>query len=106
MRILAILAPERSAALPDVPTMAEAGLGGVEVPTWQGIYTTAKAPAAARARLATDIATAIARPEMRVEFERRMLAVEGASPQALATTITHELAVWSALVEEYKLTTD
>lgn len=106
LRILATLAPERSAALPDVPTMAEAGMGGVDVPTWQGIYTTAKAPAAIRARLAVDIAAAVARPEMRVEFERRMLAVEGASPQALATTITHELAVWSALVDEYKLTPD
>jgi tripartite-type tricarboxylate transporter receptor subunit TctC len=106
LRILATLAPERSAALPDVPTMAEAGMGGVDVPTWQGVYTTAKVPAATRARLAADIAAVVARPETRVEFERRMLAVEGASPQALAATITHELTVWSALIDEYKLTAD
>jgi hypothetical protein len=43
---------------------------------------------------------------VRVEFERRMLAVEGASPQELAATVTRELAVWSALVDEYKLTAD
>lgn len=106
LRILATLAPERSAALPDVPTMAEAGMGGVDVPTWQGVYTAAKVPAATRARLASDIATLVARPEMRAELERRMLAVEGASPQALAATITQELAVWSALIDEYKLTAD
>lgn len=106
LRILATLAPERNAALPDVPTMAEAGLPGVEVPTWQGLYTAAKVPQALRARLASDIAAAVARPEMRAEFDRRMLAVEGASPQDLATTITRELAVWAAVVDEYKLTAD
>lgn len=106
LRILATLTPERSASLPDVPTMAEAGMGVVDVPTWQGVYTNAKVPAAIRARLSADIAAAVARPEMRVELERRMLAVEGASPQALAATITHELAVWSALIDEYKLNAD
>lgn len=106
LRILAVLAPQRSGALPDVPTMAEAGMGGVEVPTWQGLYTVAKVPPALRARLATDIAAAVARPEMRAELERRMLAVEGATPQELAATIARELAVWSALVDEYKLTAE
>ena len=43
---------------------------------------------------------------MRAEFDRRMLVVEGASPQDLATTITRELAVWAAVVDEYKLTAD
>lgn len=86
--------------------MAEAGMGGVAVPTWQGVYTAAKAPEAARGRLAADIAAAVARPEMRSELERRMLAPESATPQDLASTITRELAVWSALVDEYKLTAD
>jgi tripartite-type tricarboxylate transporter receptor subunit TctC len=106
LRILATLAPERSAALPDVPTMVEAGMGGVDVPTWQGVYSAAKVPPAIRARLAAEISAALARPEIRVEFERRMLTVEGASPQELAATITRELALWSALVDEYKLNAD
>lgn len=106
LRILVTLAPERSAALPDVPTIAEAGMAAVDVPTWQGLYAAAKVPAAVRARLAADIAAAVARPDLRAEFERRMVAVDGASPQAVATTITHELAMWSALIEEYKLTAD
>lgn len=106
LRILATLAPERSPALPDVPTMTEAGMDGVEVPTWQGLYAAANVPPAVRARLASDVAAVVAKPEVRAEFERRMLAVEGASPQELAATITRELAVWSALVDEYKLTAD
>jgi tripartite-type tricarboxylate transporter receptor subunit TctC len=106
LRILATLAPERSTALPDVPTMAEAGMSAVDVPTWQGVYTSAKVPPAVRARLGADIAAAMARPEMRAELERRMLAVEIASPQDLTATIARELVVWSALVDEYKLSAD
>lgn len=106
LRILATLTPERHAALPEVPTMAEAGLPGVEVPTWQGLYTAAKVPQPLRARLAADIAAAVARPEMRAEFDRRMLVVESASAQDLATTVTRELAVWAAVIDEYKLTAD
>ncbi|NCT85349.1 MAG: tripartite tricarboxylate transporter substrate binding protein [Comamonadaceae bacterium] len=106
LRVLAVLDPERSAALPDVPTMAEVGMGAVSVPTWQGVYTVAKVPEAVRARLAADIAAAVARPELRSEFERRMLAPEGATPKELTATITRELAVWSALVDAYKLTAD
>ena len=106
LRVLAILAPERSASLPDVPTMTEAGLGAVDVPTWQGLYVAAKVPPAIRAKLATDIAAVMVKSEVRVEFERRLLAVESASPQELSATITRELAVWSALVDEYKLTAD
>jgi tripartite-type tricarboxylate transporter receptor subunit TctC len=106
LRIVATLSPERSAAMPDVPTMAQAGMGSVDVPTWQGLYTSAKVPAALRARLASEVAVAVSRPDLRAEFERRMLAVEGASPQELAATIARELVTWAALVDEYKLTAD
>lgn len=106
LRILAVLDPERSAALPEVPTLAEAGMGAVSVPTWQGVYTAAKVPEAVRARLAADLAAAVARPEMRSELERRMLVAESATPKDLASTIARELAIWSALVDEYRLIFD
>ncbi len=106
LRILATLAAERNAALPEVPTMAEAGWPAVEVPTWQGLYVAAKVPPAIRTRLATEIAAVVARPELRAEFERRMLAAEAASPQDLAALIARELAAWAAVIDEYKLTAD
>lgn len=106
VRILATLTPKRNTALPEAPTMGEAGLPGVDVPTWQGLYAAAKVPPAVRARLATEIAAAVARPDLRAEFERRMVAVEGASPQELAATMTRELAAWTAVIDDYKLTAD
>jgi len=106
LRLLATLTPERSAALPELPTMNEAGLPGVEVPTWQGVYAAAKVPPAIRARLATELTAAVSKPELRAEFERRLLAVEQATPQDLAATITRDLAVWAAVIDEHKLTAD
>lgn len=106
LRILATLAPQRNPHLPEVPTMAELGMAGVDVPGWQGLYTAAQVPAATRARLASEVAAAVARPELGAEFERRMLAVETATPQELGAVIQRELAVWQAVVEEYQLSAD
>lgn len=106
LRILATLAPHRSATLPDVPTMAEAGLARVDVPTWQGLYVAAKVPQELRNHLAAEVSAIAVRPELRSEFDRRMLAAEAGSPQELAATIAKELPEWAAVIDEYKLTAD
>ncbi|MDQ6683942.1 MAG: tripartite tricarboxylate transporter substrate binding protein, partial [Pseudomonadota bacterium] len=103
VRVLATILPQRSSVLPDVPTMAEAGYPTVSVPTWQAIFAPAKTPEAVVARLAGDLATVITRPNVRAEFERRAIVVEGASPQELAATITREQAAWNSLIAEYKI---
>lgn len=106
LRILAVLAPERSAALPDVPTMSEAGFAGVSVPTWQALYVSARVDPARQLRLAQAVAAAASRPETRAELDRRLLVAETASPQELASTIARELAEWKSLIHEYKLTVE
>lgn len=106
VRILATLAPSRNPAWPEAPTMAETGLPGVNVPTWQGLFVAAKVPPAVQVRLASEIAAAVARPELRAEFDRRMVAIEAASPQELAASMTRELAAWAAVIDDYKLTVD
>ncbi len=106
LRLLATLTPERHSTLPEVPTLTEAGLTGVDVPTWQGVYTAAKVPAEVRARLAKELAAAAMRPDVRAEFERRLIAVESSSAQELAATVSRELVTWAAVIEEYKLTAD
>lgn len=106
LRLLAVLAPERSAAMPEVPTMREAGFAAVYVPTWQALYVSSRASAGTRERLAAAVAAAAARPEFRAELDKRLLAAESASPQELSATIASELAAWSSLIDEYKLTAD
>lgn len=106
LRLLAVLAPERSAVLPEVPTMREAGYAAVSVPTWQALYVSSRASAGTKERLAAAVAAAASRPEFRAELDKRMLAAESASPQDLSATMTSELAAWSSLVDDYKLTAD
>lgn len=104
LRILAVLAPERSAAMPDVPTMREAGFSAVSVPTWQALYVPVRVDPARQLRLAQAVAAVALRTDTRAELDRRLLAAEVASPQELASTIARELAEWRALIDEYKLT--
>lgn len=106
LRVLATLLPQRSAVLPEVPTLAEAGYAGVTVPTWQSVFVRAGTPAAVVERLAGGIDTMLARPEVRAEFERRLVFVEQAMPQELGATVKQDQAAWSALIAEYKLGTE
>lgn len=106
LRLLAVLAPERSAGLPEVPTMREAGYAAVSVPTWQALYVSARTSAGAKARLAAAVAGVATRPEFRAELDKRMLAVESTSAPELSATIDSELASWSSLIDEYKLTAE
>jgi tripartite-type tricarboxylate transporter receptor subunit TctC len=106
LRLLAVLAPERSAAFPDVPTMREAGYAGVAVPTWQALYVSTRVVADRQQQLARAVADAASRPDMKAELNRRLLVAESGSPEELSATISRELAAWSSLIDEYKLTAD
>lgn len=103
LRVLATLLPERSPALPDVPTMAEAGFPAVSVPTWQALFVPAATPRAAIDRLAAGVNRVMARPDVRANLERRAIFVERADPQELAATVRQELVSWRRLVDEFQL---
>jgi len=104
VRVLATLLPQRSSALPDTPTLAEAGYHGISVPTWQSIFVPAKTPHTVVSLLETKLMAVMARPEVRAEIEQRAIFVEPSTSQALAATVEQEQAAWSKLIAEYKLT--
>jgi tripartite-type tricarboxylate transporter receptor subunit TctC len=106
LRVLATLLPRRSAALPDVPTLAEAGYAEVAVPTWQSLFVPGKTPAAVTERLAREVAQVMGRPEVQADLERRALFPEPPSASELAATVVREQTMWAGLIAEYKLTTD
>jgi tripartite-type tricarboxylate transporter receptor subunit TctC len=106
LRLLAVIGAERSAALPEVPTVAEAGFPGVAVPTWQALYVPARVDGARQAKLAQAVQAVAARADVKAELGRRLLATEVASPQELAATIRRELADWAVLIDEYRLSAD
>jgi tripartite-type tricarboxylate transporter receptor subunit TctC len=69
---------KRSPLLPEVPTIAEAGVGGFDYTIWSGVWTPVGTPAGVVDKLAKDIARALAAPDL-----REWLAKHGADPMSL-----------------------
>jgi tripartite-type tricarboxylate transporter receptor subunit TctC len=69
VRPLAVMSPARSRELPDVPTLAEAGIKGVEMSTWYGLFTTGGTPPAVIDRLAAETAKVLKMPDVQKRLE-------------------------------------
>lgn len=100
LRALGIGGKNRLAALPDVPTFAEAGLPGAEATNWWGVVAPVGTPAAVLERLEKEIGAVVESPEMQKRFQ-----VEGAealrmSPQDFGAHIAAETTKWTRVVRE------
>ena len=98
LRALAVTGAERSAAIPDVPTVAETALPGFDVVTWQGILAPAGTPQAAIDRLATELAAILALPEVADDLARQGFAVTADGPDRFAALVRAEAERWPVLV--------
>ena len=68
-KALAVMTPKRSAELPDVPTLAEAGIEGVEMSTWYGLFITAGTPRDVQARLYAETMKVLAMPDIQKKLQ-------------------------------------
>jgi tripartite-type tricarboxylate transporter receptor subunit TctC len=68
VKVLAVMTPKRSAELPDVPTLAEAGFPGVEMSTWYGLYATAGTPKPVIDRLHAELARIVKLPDVQARL--------------------------------------
>ncbi len=98
LRAIAVTSAQRSPALPEVPTVAEAGFPGFDVVTWQGILGPAGTPPAAVARLAAELAAVLALPEVAEDLARQGFTVSARGPEAFAALIRAEAARWPEVV--------
>jgi tripartite-type tricarboxylate transporter receptor subunit TctC len=103
LRMVAVLQPERSASAPDTPTMQEAGIAGVTVPTWQALFAPPKTPAAITERLAREIEAVLRDPALRAQLEQQGLQPQPAGPQALAALVTQDTAAWRTFIRDYEI---
>jgi tripartite-type tricarboxylate transporter receptor subunit TctC len=92
LRAIAVTGPRRSAILPDLPTVAEAGFPGYETTTWYGILVRAGTPPAVITTLNADIARALNLPEVRDRLASEAAEVVGGTPASFATFIQAEIA--------------
>ena len=98
LRLLAITAPKRMAAHPEVPTVAEM-LPGFESDTWNAVVAPPGTPKAIVDRINADVAEAMQRPEVAERFHRLSGEVMGGSPQDAATFMRRESARWGDLIK-------
>lgn len=90
LRALAVTTPYRSPALPDVPTIAEAGLPGFSVESWQGYFAPAGTPPQVVDKINRDIQAVLRSPEVRAKLEDLGFKVAGGSPTELADSLRAE----------------
>ena len=100
LRALATMLPNRSPLLPDVPTAAEAGLTGVSVTAWGGLFGPARMPREVVDRLASEMAVAMKRPEVREGLDRIAFEARSSSPEELSALVKDQLEIWRRAVRE------
>ena len=99
VRALATTSAERSAAEPELPTIAEAGVPGYAVDSWQGVFLPAKTPSEIISKMSTDITAALAVPEIKDKLARTAYAAAGSSPDELRKWLQADTAKWSAVIK-------
>jgi tripartite-type tricarboxylate transporter receptor subunit TctC len=104
LRPLAVTTAKRSAALPDVPTLEEAGLKGFNIGTWFGVLAPAATPKDIVARLNTEMVKVIQSPEFRKRMEEIGAEPIGNSADQMALQIKGETEKFAKLVKDAKVT--
>ncbi|WP_407713110.1 Bug family tripartite tricarboxylate transporter substrate binding protein [Comamonas testosteroni] len=99
LKPIAVTGSRRSPVLPDVPTMAEAGISGVDVYAWQGIAAPKGLPADVKARLFDGIVKALKDPVVSKQFTDVGLEIVGNSPEAFTQFQAKEFARWKQVIE-------
>lgn len=99
LRALAVTGARRSAAAPELPTVAEAGVKGYQHASWVGMLAPAKTPRAIIERLHAESVKIVRSAEVKTLFFRRGMEVDGNSPAEFAATIREEVDKWKKLVK-------
>jgi tripartite-type tricarboxylate transporter receptor subunit TctC len=106
LRALAVTGGKRLAALPEVPTLAEQGLPGLDVHSWWGFVGPAGLPPAIVSKLNGEIARALGDPEIRATFARTDIEQTPGTPEAFGAYIAQESARWKDFVARSGLKLD
>jgi tripartite-type tricarboxylate transporter receptor subunit TctC len=99
LRALALTSAKRSSALPDVPTMAEAGFKGQEADTLQGVLVPEGTPRAIVTKLHADIVKALAQPDAKERVTALGFDIIASTPDQFAAQVKTEIAKWGKVIK-------
>jgi tripartite-type tricarboxylate transporter receptor subunit TctC len=100
VRALAVTGRKRLAILPEVPTVAEAGLADLEFGSWNGVHVPAATPKPIIARLNAEIGKARNQPDVQQRITDFGLTAEGGTPEEFGEFVKRDLAQWTRVVKE------
>ena len=106
LRALALVAPQRSPALPEVPTVAEAGLKDFEVTTWYGIMTPSGTPRPIVSRLNAELVKIMHTPDVKERLAGMATDPLTSTPEEFAVYLKQEIAKWGDVVRKANLKAD
>jgi tripartite-type tricarboxylate transporter receptor subunit TctC len=106
LRVLAVAGSRRSAAVPNVPTMAQAGVAGYEVDVWYAALAPAATPRPIVVQLQQDLARVLHAPELAERLAGLGLAPVANPPDQTAAYIQSEIAKWAKVVKAADIRAD
>ena len=104
LRALAVTSSKRVAALPDVPTMAEAGMNGFNVVAWFGLFYPARTSSDHVTWLQTEVADILKQDEVKKQIAEWSGEMGGDTPEAFQRYVNKEVAQWQKVVEKAGIT--
>ncbi|CAG9166081.1 tripartite tricarboxylate transporter substrate binding protein [Cupriavidus respiraculi] len=105
-KILAVTTKKRVPSLPNVPTMAEAGVAGYDFSSWYGMFTTGGTDPAVLDQLAREIKKALAKPELVEAFAQQGVEPESSTPAQFKARVNEELLRWDRDIKSMKITAE
>jgi tripartite-type tricarboxylate transporter receptor subunit TctC len=98
VKMLAVASPRRSALMPQVPTVTEAGVPGYELAGWFGLLAPAKTPPAVVERLASEVQKAVADPKLKDRLTEQGLDVFGSTSEEMRAIMQADTKKWSEVI--------
>ena len=99
VKALAVSSKTRFAGAPDIPSAAEAGIPGMDVRLWFGLFTTAKTPRAVVMKLNREVADVLNKPDVRAMLLAQGAEAAPSSPEELGEFVKSELARWVPIIK-------
>ncbi|NBQ90162.1 MAG: tripartite tricarboxylate transporter substrate binding protein [Betaproteobacteria bacterium] len=106
LKAYAVTGKTRHPGLPNVPTVAEAGMPGFELEAWVALFAPAGTPAPVVAQLAEATRKALATPEAKAAAEKFGVEIRYSDPAGLAALVTRETDYWGHIIRTRKITAD
>ena len=106
IKVLGIAASKRFSLMPDVPTISEQGIKGIEANSWIGVIAPAKTPAPVIAKIQAEVTRALNDPEVVKTLHNQLMEPVGNTPHEFAAYLKEELERWGPIIKKNNITLD